>query len=252
LIFRVTPFGLTSHKKGNGIDAMTRYALILGVVSLLAALSAPAHAQSIPSAPTPRIAWTETPSIVVLSTNADSRIGALREAVDFWNSEFSMLGSPFRLGRIVHSLRTISDDDVRLFKANRLLTPTLVNGMREANGDVIVALCDDTDFNAFTSGGPIVGKILIAIPSFRKYWYMGIERNVIAHELGHAVGLGHNDDWATLMCGGATCRHPAFPSNGFLPLTSAEKARLFEMYPPSWESKPSRRWKADPIARSLG
>jgi hypothetical protein len=232
---------------------MTRYALIFAVAGLLAAVSPPAHAQSIPSAPAPRIVWTETPSIVVLSAQADLRIGALREAVDFWNSEFSMLGSPFRLGRIVHSLRTISDDDVRLLKANRLLTPTLVDGMREANGDVIVALCDDTDFNAFTSGGPIVGKILIAIPSFRKYWYPpAVERNAIAHELGHAVGLGHNDDWATLMCGGATCRHPAFPNNGFLPLTSEEKAKLLEMYPLSWESKPSRRWKADPIARNSG
>jgi hypothetical protein len=249
----VAPFGLTSHEKGNGIGAMTRRALILGMVGLLAALSPPAHAQSIPGAPTPRIVWTETPSIVVLSAKADLRIGALREAVDFWNSEFSMLGSPFRLGRIVHSLRTISDDDVHLFKANRLLTPTLVNSMREANGDVIVALSDDTDFNAFTSGAPIVGKILIAIPSFRKYWYPpAIERNVIAHELGHALGLDHNDDATTLMCGGATCRRPTFPNNGFFPLTSAEKAKLFEMYPPGWESKPSRRWKADPIARNAG
>jgi hypothetical protein len=33
---------------------------------------------------------------------------ALREAVDFWNDEFSTLGSPFRLGTIAHSLRTIS------------------------------------------------------------------------------------------------------------------------------------------------
>jgi hypothetical protein len=94
----------SEHERGNGISAMTRYALILGMVSLLAVLSSPAHTQSIPSVLTPGIAWRETPSIVLLSTNADSRIGALREAVDFWNSEFSMLGSPFRLGRIVHSL----------------------------------------------------------------------------------------------------------------------------------------------------
>lgn len=40
-----------------------------------------------------------------------------------------------------------------------------------------------------------------------------VARNVIAHELGHAIGLGHNNDAAKLMCGRpAPCRPDVFRS----------------------------------------
>jgi hypothetical protein len=51
-----------------------------------------------------------------------------------------------------------------------------------------------------------------------------VPRNVIAHELGHAIGLGHNSDPAMLMCGRpASCRPGLFASQTphYFPLSSA-------------------------------
>ena len=51
-------------------------------------------------------------------------------------------------------------------------------------------------------------------------------RNVIAHELGHTLGLTHNRATATLMCG--PCSSAAAEDNPqeWLPLTASDRARL--------------------------
>jgi hypothetical protein len=64
-----------------------------------------------------------------------------------------------------------------------------------------------------------------------------VTRNLVAHELGHALGLGHNTDPAMLMCGRpASCRPDAFQSQvpRFFPLTDGELATLLSLYPPNW------------------
>jgi hypothetical protein len=61
---------------------------------------------------------------------------------------------------------------------------------------------------------------------------------VIAHELRHAIGLGHNDDPANLMCGRpAPCRPAAFRSatERYFPLMEEEKQFLLKLYPPTWK-----------------
>ena len=58
-------------------------------------------------------------------------------------------------------------------------------------------------------------------------------RNVIAHELGHVIGLDHNADPTLLMCGRpAPCR-PGIYQTGprFFPLSAAEMDRLRALYP---------------------
>jgi Matrixin len=231
---------------------MDRRTLILGLGSIAAGFSSSSHAQSLPSQVTRWVVWKEIPTIVILSAEDEFRIRGVREAVDFWNAEFAQLGSPFRFGAIVRSFRSIWASDLVALKAGTL-SPVLVNSMREANGDVIVVLSDDAGFNPFAFPSPALRKVLVAIPSLRKFpFWPSAARNIAAHELGHAVGLDHNDDATSLMCGGtAQCDGFRFPNNGFAPLTSVDKTKLLEMYPPNWQSNRSRRWKADPPAGTI-
>jgi hypothetical protein len=89
--------------------AMNRRALICGLGSLVALLPTSGYAQSSPGR-----RWDVIPEIAVISTESDYRLPAIREAVHFWNAELSKLGSPFRLGSLVHVVvQAIPPGDLR-------------------------------------------------------------------------------------------------------------------------------------------
>lgn len=200
--------------------------------------------------------WQHQPSIMVVAEENDPRLKAVHDAVAFWNAELSTLRSWFRLGSVGHVAGLLPAKDFRPSQDYRRHPFNLPERIREVNGDIVVALAED-NFDPFTFGWlqtrlPLQPmKVLIGIPS--EQWGSvtlpsGAARNLMAHELGHAIGLGHNRDTNTLMCGGSGpwCGLN-FPNEGFWPLTVRDKTRLIEMYPfDRQDIQPLRRWQGDP------
>lgn len=187
--------------------------------------------------------WTKIPSITVVSSEKDDRVPLVREAVDYWNKCFTEMGTPFRLGSLARVTGEVAIDDLDLLGRNRSLGfPESVN---RTPGDIIIALSDG-DFISFSIRWPDhqkVLKVLVGIRTQQLYPLAlpNVTRNVIAHELGHAIGLvRHNYNPTMLMCGRpALCRPDifAFNTKRFFPLTKEEEALLLKLYPPEWRGR---------------
>jgi len=231
---------------------MNRRTLICAFASSLAGFPALGYAQSLYRDLPSLVPWKDIPAITVISTDDDIRLPAVREAIEFWNTELAQLGSPFRLGSPAHVVETDppgGPPDLR----NPLATETLsrmgqILSRMAPTGDIVVALCSDANFNPFALARPALQKVILPIPDFSAYGRASrnVVRHALAHELGHAIGLDHNDEADTLMCrGGPQCGYK-FLGEGLLPLTSKEKTKLLEMYPPSWQPQPFKKWITDP------
>jgi hypothetical protein len=187
-------------------------------------------------------AWDRVPTITVLGEADDPRLVLVRDAVMFWNQTLSGLGSAFRLGTVARREGSIPDDLILALDDSSLngMHPPFPEQLGSIPGDIVVAL-SNADFISFSTHWPN-GKGLVAIKSIRAYpmTLPNVARNVIAHELGHAIGLAHNNDPTMLMCGRpAPCRPMAFQSatEHYFPLTGDEKALLLQLYPASWHTR---------------
>jgi hypothetical protein len=183
--------------------------LLLAVLGLLAPRAV--HAQVLAGVP-----WPARPAVVIDGASGDARIPLVRAAVAHWNQILAGIGSGFRLGPVsagggagIGKIQVVLSDGEFISNARRF-----------AGGAGAVVMIRNT------RGPPM------SLPN--------VPRNVIAHELGHAIGVPHNSDPNLLMCGRpAPCRPALFASSTahYFPLSADEKAKLLSMYPASWKSQ---------------
>jgi putative tryptophan/tyrosine transport system substrate-binding protein len=182
--------------------------------------------------------WNLVPTITVVSPAGDPRLRLVADAVAFWNKTFAQLGTPFRLGALTQVVGTIPVEDLKTLSS---LKPT-PESLNRIAGNIVVVLSGSSEFLSFTSSRrEALNKVVVAIKDYRSFPFTlpNVARNVIAHELGRAIGLSRNADPTTLMCGfPASCRPPLFASDRakYFPLTEAEKAELEQMYPKTWQA----------------
>ena len=114
-------------------------------------------------------------------------------------------------------------------------TSQLLKTVSAVPADIVIAL-SRTDLISFAVGWEPASRGVVGVrrSDLLPLSLPNTVRNVIAHELGHVLGLRNNSDITTLMCGQpAKCRPADFASDSvrFFPLTVANEHRLQKRWP---------------------
>lgn len=182
--------------------------------------------------------------LLIVPTADDQRIEAARDAVGFWNARLAELGvgtrldgprivvAPPELRDIENYARRVAQRAVRLPAGNA--EPDAPAEVTKLDADVILLLSAQ-DILSYAWPLPRIEppRYLVVIRSVRgpDRGDAMVTRHVVAHELGHTLGLLHNDEPDTLMCGPCQPLLSTPDETGYLPLTDSERARLRTLHP---------------------
>ena len=180
--------------------------------------------------------------VVILSHDVnDVRLPMTLEAVKFWNNTAKALDLGVRVTETVFiesSAERALENYARLIssRAGRLRAgpsePDPPDEIIEFNSSVVLLLSRQ-DLMSFAWPLPRQPGHFVAIEEDRYAMASNpnIARNIIAHEIGHTLGLSHNADPTSLMCG--PCRTNELPIDQpeYMHLTEADQEQLKTRYP---------------------
>jgi hypothetical protein len=178
--------------------------------------------------------------VTVVGNAGDSRAAPAREAISYWNSEFRRLNRRLQFKLDTLRANPVPDDVVRAAQSEVMFgggpaTSRLRAKLADVPGDIVIILTQ-ADLISFSVGWRRGDKGIVAMRR-ADIWPLSLPntvRNVVAHEFGHVIGLQHNSDSTTLMCGRpAPCRPIAFVSDSarFFPLTREDERYLETRWP---------------------
>jgi len=175
--------------------------------------------------------------VIVTPDESDARLASTREAVAFWNERLSdlSLADRFLETRVLVApplTRALEAYTRRIWLLAGRATPPEGEPIPPAelialDGDVVVFFSKQ---KIFSFAWPFHARaryfIGVSTDTVAPMTYPNVARNVLAHELGHTLGLEHNGNTPTLMCG--PCESQLYLSEQplFFPLTAEDLTRL--------------------------